>query len=295
MPLDPLQTTPRRLGCVFPGQGSQTRGMGRIAFGRFPEAVEEASDHLGWRIDRLCLDDPDNQLGQTRYTQPALFLTCALEYRAWLEDGEAEPAAAAGHSLGEFAALHAAGCFDLMTGLRLVAERGRLMTAAQGGGMSAVIGLAPRRLAEVLADFPEIEVANYNSYEQVVIAGELPALDRVEAPLTAAGARTVIRLDVSAAFHSRAMQAASASFGRTLAEARLAPPAFPVISNRRAFAYREDEIAKELQAQIISPVRWIESIEYLLRMGVREFREIGPGQTMTRLIAQIRAATVFAS
>ena len=134
--------------------------MGRIAFGRFPDAVEEASDHLGWRIDRLCLEDPDGLLGQTRYTQPALFLTCALEYRAWLEDGESPRAAAAGHSLGEYAALHAAGCFDLMTGLRLVAERGRLMAAAQGGSMSAVIGLAPRRLADVLADFPEIDVAN---------------------------------------------------------------------------------------------------------------------------------------
>jgi malonyl CoA-acyl carrier protein transacylase len=295
MPLDPLQTTSRRLACVFPGQGSQMVGMGRIAFGRFPKAVEEASDLLGWRIDRLCLEDPDGLLGQTRYTQPALFLTCALDYRGWLEDGEQAPAAAAGHSLGEYAALHAAGCFDLMTGLRLVAERGRLMAAAQGGSMSAVIGLAPRRLAEVLADFPEIDVANYNSYEQVVVAGDATALDRIEAPLRSAGARAVIRLDVSAAFHSRAMRAAAEAFGRTLAATRWMPLAFPVISNRRAFAYRDDEIAAELQAQIVSPVRWIESIEYLLRMGVREFREIGPGQTMTRLIAQIRAATVFAN
>ena len=295
MPLDPLPSPPGLLACVFPGQGAQGVGMGRAVFERYPTVVEEASQLLGWRVDRLCLEDPDGRLGQTQFTQPALFLVAALEYRARLEDGEPPPAAVAGHSLGEYVALHAAGGFDLLTGLRLVAERGRLMAAARDGGMSAVIGLPPRRLAEVVAGHPDLDVANLNSFEQTVIAGPERALDAVEAPLRAAGARSVIRLNVSAAFHSRAMQAAAAAFRPVLAGVRFQPLALPVISNRRAFAYRDDEIAAELERQIVSPVRWIESVEYLMRMGVREFREVGPGTSLTRLIAQIRAASVFAS
>ncbi|MGE0713977.1 MAG: ACP S-malonyltransferase [Alphaproteobacteria bacterium] len=295
MPLDPLPHPPGRLACVFPGQGSQTVGMGRAVFQRYPDAVEEASAILGWRIDRLCLEDPDGRLGQTEFTQPAIFLVASLEYRAWREDGGAVPDALAGHSLGEYVALHAAGGFDVATGIRLVAERGRLMAAARGGGMSAVIGLPPHKLAAIVADFPDIDVANQNSFEQTVLAGPETALEAIEKPLRAAGARTVIRLDVSAAFHSRAMHAAAAAFRRVLADIPFAPLAIPVISNRRAFAYRDDELAAELERQMVSPVRWIESVEYLLRMGVRDFREIGPGSSLTRLIAQIRSGSVFAS
>jgi malonyl CoA-acyl carrier protein transacylase len=295
MPLDPLSRDTDHVAYVFPGQGTQSVGMGREVFARYPAEIEAASELLGWRIDRLCLEDPERKLGQTEFTQPALYLVSALQFRACLEDGGPTPYAAAGHSLGEYAALHAAGGFDLMTGLRLVAERGRLMGQARDGGMSAVVGLPPRRLAEVTSEHPEIDIANYNSYEQTVIAGPAAALDRIEAPLRAAGARAVIRLEVSAAFHSRAMAAAASAFGRVLAGLRFAPLAFPVISNRRAFAYRDDEMAIELERQITSPVRWIESVEYLLRMGLREFREIGPGQSMTRLIAQIRSASPFAS
>jgi len=292
MPLDPAP--PMRCAYVFPGQGAQAPGMGRAVLARFPQAVAEASDLLGYRVDRLCLDDPERRLGRTEFTQPAMFLVCALEFRALLEDGAPPPDAAAGHSLGEYAALHAAGAFGLADGLRLVAERGQLMAAASGGGMSAVVGLPPRRAAEVLAEHPELDMANYNSYEQVVVAGPGEALDRAERPLKAAGARAVIRLDVSAAFHSRAMRAVASAFGRVLAATPFKPLAFPVISNRRAFAYRDDQIAGELEGQIASPVRWIECVEYLLRMGVREFREIGPGPTLTRLVAQIRAGSAFA-
>lgn len=292
MPLDP--TPQMRLAYVFPGQGAQSVGMGRAVFARFPQAVEEACDLLNYRIDRLCLEDPEGRLARTEFTQPALFFVCALEYRALIEDGAPPPDAAAGHSLGEYAALHAAGAVDVAAGLRLVAERGRLMAAASGGGMCAVVGLAPRRVAEVLADHSELDLANYNSYEQAVVAGPPEALERAERPLKAAGARAVIRLDVSAAFHSRAMRAAAEAFGRTLAGVRFGPLAFPVISNRRAFAYRDDQVAAELQGQIASPVRWIECVEYLLCMGAREFREIGPGQALTRLITQIRTASAFA-
>jgi len=280
---------------IFPGQGAQVVPMGKAVFDRYPKEVEEASDLLGYRIDRLCLQDPDKQLGQTQFTQPALYFTCALEFRSRSEDKLLQPLVMAGHSLGEYAALYAAGAFSLMDGLRLVAERGRQMATARDGGMTAVIGLPPRRLAEVVADFPEIDIANYNSYDQTVLAGPISALDRAEVALNAAGARAVVRLNVSAAFHSRAMRSAAEAFGSTLSTFTFRPLRLPVISNRKAFAYRDDELATELEAQIMSPVRWVESIEYMLRMGIREFVELGPGKSMSRLIADIRAATPFAN
>lgn len=280
---------------IFPGQGAQVVPMGKAMFDRYPDEVEEASDLLGYRIDQLCLQDPDKRLGQTQFTQPALYFTCALEFRARFEDKHFLPMVAAGHSLGEYAALYAAGAFSLMEGLKLVAERGRQMATARDGGMVAVIGLTPRKLADVVQAFPDIDVANYNSYEQTVLAGPVSVLDRVEAALNAAGARAVIRLNVSAAFHSRAMRTAAEAFGQTLSGFTFRPLRLPVISNRKAFAYRDDELASELKAQIMSPVRWVESIEYMLRMGVREFVELGPGKSMSRLIADIRAATPFAN
>lgn len=283
------------LAYIFPGQGAQVVPMGKVVFDRYPREVEEASDLLGYRIDQVCLQDLDKRIGQTQFTQPALYFTCVLEFRARSEDTLMQPLVAAGHSLGEFAALYAAGAFSLMDGLRLVAERGRQMATARDGGMTAVIGLQPRTLAEIVAGFPEIDVANYNSYEQTVLAGPTAVLDRAEPQLNAAGARAVVRLNVSAAFHSRAMRAAAEAFGSTLSAFRFRPLRLPVISNRKAFAYRDDELAAELKAQIMSPVRWVESIEYMLRMGVREFVELGPGKSMSRLITDIRAATPFAN
>lgn len=280
---------------IFPGQGAQVVPMGKAMFDRYPREVQEASDLLGYRIDQLCLQDPDKRLGQTQFTQPALYFTCALEFRARSEDKLVQPLVTAGHSLGEYAALYAAGAFSLMDGLRLVAERGRQMVAARDGGMTAVIGLPPRTLAEIVAGYPEIDVANYNSYEQTVLAGPIAVLDRAETALNAAGARAVVRLNVSAAFHSRAMRPAAEAFGSTLSGFTFRPLRLPVISNRKAFAYRDDELAAELKAQIMSPVRWVESIEYMLRMGVREFVELGPGKSMSRLITDIRAATPFAN
>jgi malonyl CoA-acyl carrier protein transacylase len=162
---------------------------------------------------------------------------------------------------------------------------------ASGAGRELIV----RAQESIKADFPDIDVANYNSYEQTVLAGPIATLDRIEAALNAAGARAVVRLNVSAAFHSRAMRSAAEAFGRTLSAFSFRPLSLPVISNRKAFAYRDDELAAELKAQIMSPVRWVESIEYMLRMGVREFVEIGPGRSMSRLITDIRAATPFAN
>src|SRR5690606_39147899 len=157
------------LACMFPGQGSQTLGMGGDLFDRFSDWTAEADRILGYSIRELCLEDPRGQLGLTAFTQPALFVVNAMTWRARVEDGKPTPAALAGHSLGEYNALLAAGVFDFPTGLELVRERGALMGRVSGGGMAAVIGLAPDRIAEILAGSEagrRLDVANYNAFDQ---------------------------------------------------------------------------------------------------------------------------------
>ena len=158
---------------VFPGQGSQAKGMGKDLFAEFPQQVEEASRTLGYSLPTLCLDDPEQKLGLTQYTQPALYAVCALAYQRKLRDSGRKPDFVAGHSLGEYTALFAAGVFDFATGLRLVQRRGELMGQATGGGMAAVVGLPADKIRQALAaaGMGTVEVANLNSYEQVVISG----------------------------------------------------------------------------------------------------------------------------
>src|SRR5690606_11244728 len=153
--------------CLFPGQGSQSVGMGRDLFDRFTDWTAEADRILGYSIRELCLEDPRGELAQTAFTQPALFVVNALTWRARAEDGKPDPVAVAGHSLGEYNALLAAGVFDFAVGLELVRERGALMARVSGGGMAAVIGIAPDRIEEVLAASEagrRLDVANYNAF-----------------------------------------------------------------------------------------------------------------------------------
>jgi trans-AT polyketide synthase/acyltransferase/oxidoreductase domain-containing protein len=285
--------------CVFPGQGSQFQGMGRELFDRHPAEVEEASDSLGYDLRELCLNDPERKLGQTRYTQPALFTVNTLHYLDRLDRIGKAPDVVAGHSLGEYNALLAAGVFDFATGLRLVAERGRLMSEVSGGGMAAVLGLKPRPLERAIAGKEladaGIDIANYNSYDQIVLAGRREALDQAAPVLERAGARTVLPLNVSAPFHSRYMQLTAKAFRGFLSGVTLRPPQVAVIANCDAMPYRNDLVADTLVRQIASPVRWVECMEYIFRMGPAEFTELGPGTVLTKLIGQIRAQSAFAS
>lgn len=281
--------------CIFPGQGAQRVGMGKALFERYPQLEAEASAILGYSLRRLCLEDPERQLAQTRYTQPALYAVNALSYRQYLDDGGALPAYTAGHSLGEYNALQAAGVFDFATGLRLVQKRGELMGRVSGGGMLAVIGLHPLRIREVLdeARLHSIDVANFNTYEQVVLAGPREALDQASPRFEVAGART-IPLNVSAPFHSRYMADAARDFAAFLASFTFQSPRFPVIANASALPYTAD-IHTPLGRQIDQPVRWIESVEYLLRQGAQDFQEIGVGPVLTPMIQKIRQQSAFAS
>jgi malonyl CoA-acyl carrier protein transacylase len=280
---------------LFPGQGSQFKGMGRDLFDSFPAIEQQASETLGYSIRELCLDDPANRLGLTQYTQPALFTANALHYLGKTGQGQPKPDFLAGHSLGEFNALWAAGVFDFPTGIRLVRKRGELMAGVSGGGMAAVLGLAPHRLRDVVENsLPDLDVANFNSYEQIVVSGPKEAIGRAIPVLESAGASRVIPLNVSAPFHSRYMRATEQEFAAFLDTISLQPPSITVIANCSALPYTAGEVRTNLTRQISSSVRWIESIEHLLRQGEMEFEEVGPGNVLTKLLQQIRRRSAFA-
>jgi malonyl CoA-acyl carrier protein transacylase len=278
---------------VFPGQGSQSRGMAGTLFdlGSYRALEADVDAFLGYSMRGLCLDNPENRLQETQFTQPAVFVANALSYYKALEEG-IRPTHVAGHSLGEYDALLAAGSFDFMTGLRLVHKRGELMAAAKNGGMHGVIGLTSEKIAAVMKEVgtPGIDIANYNSPSQIVISGPADELARLGQALDQAGAALRVPLRVSAAFHSRYMAAAATAFAQFLQPFSFAMPAIPVISNVTAQPYSADEqsIKALLIRQITEPVRWDECARYLLANGVDEIREIGPGKVLTGLVREIR-------
>ncbi|MFI1100747.1 ACP S-malonyltransferase [Streptomyces melanogenes] len=274
---------------VFPGQGSQHKGMGEGLFEKFPELVAQADACLGYSIEELCLRDPDKVLARTEYTQPALYVVNALTYLDRTAGGEL-PDVVAGHSLGEYCALFAAGAFDFLTGLQLVRKRGELMSRAPKGAMAAVVRLDQRRVDEILKGLPfrNLDIANINSREQCIVSGEY---DEVFAPelrtaFTDAGA-AFIPLNVSAAFHSRCMTEVEEEFARYLAGFELRELTLPVVANYTARFYPKQGYAQYLTRQISSPVKWYESISWLIGQGYRTFHEMGPGRVLAKLTDQI--------
>ncbi len=272
---------------VFPGQGAQRKGMGRELLARHASLVRIANDILGY--DLLLIVDSD-EIDHTHYTQPALFVVNALSCLEWLDSAKKPPDFAAGHSLGEYNALLAAGAFDFETGLGLVAERGRLMAEAGAGRMAAVVGWSAERLQDALEkiDASVIDIANFNSPVQQVIAGHEMEVATAVAKLRAMDAR-VIELRVSGAFHSRLMQAAADRYDRFLSAFKFRSLDFPVISNVEARPYARGKEADLLTRQIASPVRWTETVTWLLRAGATHFIELGPTPTLAKLIDQIKA------
>ncbi|UXU85836.1 ACP S-malonyltransferase [Burkholderia sp. S-53] len=279
---------------VFPGQGAQKKGMGAALFEKYPEQVASADRILGYSIASLCLDDPHGQLDQTLYTQPALYVVNALSYLDASEQEAVPPAFVAGHSLGEYAALFAAGMVDFETGLRLVHKRATLMSQATAGAMSAVLGL-DRATLRALLDAnggQAIDIANLNTPSQIVISGPLDAVSAVKPVLEQApGCRGVIQLAVSGAFHSRLMLDAQREFERFLAGFELAAPRIPVISNVTARPYEPGEAKRLLATQITHSVNWVDSVRYMWGQGVETFRELGHGRVLTNLVAKIRNET----
>jgi len=274
---------------VFPGQGSQSVGMGGELFDQFSEMVNQADEVLGYSIKDLCLNDPEKKLGLTDYTQPALYIVNALTYLSKTEEASLRPDFVAGHSLGEYNALFAAGVFDFITGLKLVQKRGQIMVKVTGGGMAAVIGMQPDKIKQVLKDasFESIDIANLNSPKQTVISGRKEDIDAVKTVFEDAGVRLFIPLKVSGAFHSRYMQDAQNEFAGFLKSFEFQPVQIPVIANYTAASYQDGETINNMTQQISSPVRWVESIQYLKQQPEPEFEEVGPGNVLTKLIKQI--------
>ena len=274
---------------VFPGQGSQRKGMGAQLFNAFPELTAQADTILGYSIKELCLNGPDQQLRDTRYTQPALFVVNALTYLDKLRQDPAMPDYVAGHSLGEYNALCAAGVFDFATGVQLVRKRGELMSQAPSGTMAAVLNCPEATVQRILREhrLERIDVANFNTPSQLVLAGLRDDILKAQ-PLFDFDDVKYIPLNVGAAFHSRYMQAAMEEFERFLQDVSFMPPNIPVISNVHARPYRLEQLRTNLAEQICRPVRWTESIRYLMSQGAPTFEELGPGNVLTRLIADIQ-------
>jgi malonyl CoA-acyl carrier protein transacylase len=263
--------------------------MGAGLFERFPALTSLATDVLGYDLPRLCLEDPDGRLDDTRCTQPALYVVNALSYLASLEDGEPEGTYLLGHSLGEYNALLAAGAYDFETGLKLVIKRGELMARAEPGGMLAVVGMEEPDLARFLTDegLRGLDIANLNTPAQTVLSGPAEDIARAAGLLEDRRVRTS-RLRVSAAFHSRYMEPARAEFRAFLEGFRFAPLRGTVIANITAQPYSDGEIARLLSDQISGPVRWADSIRLLLRHTTAEAcREAGGSGVLTRMLRQI--------
>jgi [acyl-carrier-protein] S-malonyltransferase len=300
----------KKVALVFPGQGAQKVGMGRAWADAAEEArrtFEEADEVLGFPLSRLCWEGPEEELGLTTNTQPALLATSIAIYRSLAGQGlHVEPlgiAGMAGHSLGEYSALVAADALDFADALRLVRRRGQLMQEAVPvgvGAMAAFIGLDDQAVATLAADVAQGEVcavANYNSPGQTVIAGHKGAVDRAVALARERGARKATLLAVSAPFHSPLMRPAREGMIPALAAVAFRAPRVPVVANVDAAPVTTGDAARDaLARQIDGPVRWVESVKWMAdELGVQMFLEIGSGNVLTGLNRRIATGTVCAS
>jgi [acyl-carrier-protein] S-malonyltransferase len=285
---------------LFSPQGSQSVGMGRELAAVSPAAAavfREADDALGWSVSRLAWHGPEDELNDTRQTQPCLVATSIACLRALEEklDGIGErlsPAFVAGHSVGEYAALAAAGALSVADAVRLVARRGELMAEARvSGGMVAVIGLDREAVAAVVSRLgtgDDLVVANDNAPGQVVISGTREALAIAAEPLRAAGARRSISLNVSGPFHSPHVAGVGAELERALETADWHDAEPPVVSNVTAEPVRDAaEIRDLLERQVTSPVEWVRSVRRMADEGVDTFVECGPGNALTGMVRRI--------
>jgi [acyl-carrier-protein] S-malonyltransferase len=287
---------------LFPGQGSQSVGMGADVFAAHPELLGDVADTiLGWSLRTMCLEGPDEELTRTEHAQPALF---AISYALWLSFREAQargPVSAAGHSLGEYTALTAAGAMSFEEGLRLVASRGKHMAKAadlEVSGMAALIGadeeLANRVVSASEAGGGRLQVANLNAPGQVVVAGGAGDLDWLEEHGKDLGVRRVIRLNVAGAFHSSFMSSAADQLAGVVADVSFGQPEFDVISNVSARPHESGAIDTRLVEQVTSPVRFEESLRSMAGSGIGTFVHIGPGDVTAGLAKRtIPGANVF--
>ncbi len=287
---------------VFPGQGSQYAGMGREIAEKYPVAraiFAEADRVLGFPLSRLCFEGPEEDLKLTENTQPAILTTSVAMFRVLQEKG-IHPDFVAGHSLGEYSALVAAGALNLSDAVMLVRRRGRYMQEAVPvgeGAMAAVLGLDPAAVQSVCAQAAAgqtVSPANLNSPGQIVIAGNREAVERASALAKDAGAKRAIMLPVSAPFHCALLQPAEERLSRDLEKLKFSDPQFPLITNVDAKPIRTGSEARDaLRRQVSRAVRWQESMELLISSGVTTFVECGPGKVLIGLIRSINKSVTM--
>jgi malonyl CoA-acyl carrier protein transacylase len=273
---------------MFPGQGSQYKGMGEHLFKLFPTEVDEASAVLGYDIKELCLHDPEDKLNITNCTQPAIYFVSCLAFLEKQKNGAQLPNFVCGHSLGEYAALFVANVFDLITGLHIVKKRGELMGLLSNGSMMAVIGKGALNVGSILREkgLDTVDIANYNTSEQLVLSGKMDDLNLAQNLLEKEGFRCV-KLNVSGAFHSRYMQSIKNDYMRFLLNFDFSPPQIKLISTTTAQELENNYILETLGYQLVRGVQWYQTILNLQSRGVRNFVELGPGDILTRLNKKI--------
>lgn len=278
---------------VFPGQGSQYKGMGGDLFDQYVDMVNLADTVLGYSIAELCLDDPDRKLGFTQYTQPALYVVNALSYQDEIKKTGDSPEYLAGHSLGEYNALQASGAISFEDGLKLVKKRGELMSQAPKGAMAAILGSTENEITRLLKnnDLLTIDVANYNSHEQTVISGLEEDIAKAESVFVGEKIK-FIPLNTGGAFHSRYMKPSAAKFKKYIRQFTFSPPGADVISNVYARPYTQEKIKENLVLQITRSVKWSDSIRHMIALGVTDFREVGTGHVLTTLIEKIQEHSI---
>ena len=275
-----------KIAFVFPGQGSQFPGMAKELYPSRKQLFEKANDILGFRITDIMFDGTPEDLKATKVTQPAIFLHSVL-----LAMDQPKPDMTAGHSLGEFSALVAAGALSFEDGLKLVSKRAMAMQKcceAVPGSMAVVIALPDDVIESICAGIPGVVPANFNSPGQVVISGEKEAVDKACAALKEAGAKRALPLPVSGAFHSPLMEPARAELAEAIEATPFHKPFCPVYQNVTALPTTDPEVIKEnVLKQLTSPVRWTKSVQNMIADGATKFVEIGPGTVLQNLVKRI--------
>lgn len=281
---------------IFPGQGAQFVGMGKDLYERSEEArqlFEKANEILGFRITDVMFSGTDEDLKQTKVTQPAIFLHSVILAKVLGDDFK--PEMAAGHSLGEFSALVSAGALSFEDGLRLVAARANAMQKAceiQPSTMAAILGLDDFTVEDVCHELTDVVVpANYNCPGQLVISGTIAGIDAACEKLTAAGAKRALKLNVGGAFHSPLMEAARVELEHAIVHTEIKEPVCPIYQNIDAKPYTDPEkIKHNLIAQLTGPVRWTQTVQHMLEDGATSFTEVGPGNVLQGLVKKVDRA-----